>query len=299
MTQIWRRMTACILAAVVLSGCIPQQAGRVTSSPAAFDDGLRALEKKDFALASYHFAELAKEGNPASMNNLAVALIMAGRQDDAIYWLNKAARFGDLNAPQTLERLGEPVPPADLIGRHPTQFQQEQAAKFFTAVAIGVLVGASIHYAAKGYAQTPSYTNYNLGETSSQIQEVDQPSSLGNPNAKAFVGCVGYSGPGGPCYTGPGGGLYTGPGGGAYTGPGGGAYTGPGGGAYTGPGGGAYTGPDGGLYTGPGGGAYTGPGGGAYTGPGGGAYSGPGGPCYSGPGSPPRDQWNRPSPHCK
>jgi len=44
---------------------------------------------------------------------------------------------------------------------------------------------------------------------------------------------------------------------------------------------------------------YSGPGGPCYTGPGGGAYSGPGGPCYSGPGSPPRDQWNRPSPHCQ
>jgi len=118
-------------------------------------------------------------------------------------------------------------------------------------------------------------------------------------SAGAFAGCIGYSGPGGPCYTGPGGGLYTGPGGGAYTGPGGGAYTGPGGGAYTGPGGGAYTGPGGGAYTGPGGGAYTGPGGGAYTGPGGGAYTGPGGGCYTGPGGVATDKWNRPSPYCK
>ena len=72
-------------------------------------------------------------------------------------------------------------------------------------------------------------------------------------------GCIGYSGPGGPCYTGPGGGLYTGPGGGAYTGPGGGAYTGPGGGAYAGPGGG----------------------------------------CYTGPGGNNSDRWNRPNPNCK
>lgn len=118
-------------------------------------------------------------------------------------------------------------------------------------------------------------------------------------SAGAFAGCIGYSGPGGPCYTGPGGGLYTGPGGGAYTGPGGGASTAPGGGAYTGPGGGASTAPGGGLYTGPGGGAYTGPGGGAYTGPGGGASTAPGGGCYTGPSGVATDKWNRPSPYCK
>lgn len=93
-------------------------------------------------------------------------------------------------------------------------------------------------------------------------------------SAGAFAGCIGYSGPGGPCYTGPGGGLYTGPGGGASTAPGG------------------------GLYTGPGGGAYTGPGGGAYTGPGGGASTASGGGCYTGPSGVATDKWNRPSPYC-
>src|SRR5207247_9876482 len=74
----------------------------------------------------------------------------------------------------------------------------------------------------------------------------------------ATAGCVGYSGPGGPCSTGPGGGLSTGPGGGLSTGPGGGLSTGPGGGLSTGPGGGLSTGPGGGLSTGPGGGLSTG-----------------------------------------
>ena len=50
-----------------------------------------------------------------------------------------------------------------------------------------------------------------------------------------YAGCVGYSGPGGPCSTGPGGGLSTGPGGGLSTGPGGGMSTGPGGGCSNGP----------------------------------------------------------------
>lgn len=48
-------------------------------------------------------------------------------------------------------------------------------------------------------------------------------------SANAFAGCVGSTGPGGPCSTGPGGGLSTGPGGGLSTGPGGGCSIGPGG----------------------------------------------------------------------
>ena len=47
-------------------------------------------------------------------------------------------------------------------------------------------------------------------------------------SSSVFAGCIGYTGPGGPCSTGPGGGLSTGPGGGLSTGPGGGLSTGPG-----------------------------------------------------------------------
>jgi len=120
--------------------------------PPSFIDGLAAIDRKDFAAASYHFAELAKEGDPGSMNNLGVSLLMVDRKDEAIYWFKKASRYGDSNAKLTLRALGEAIPPSDLIGQHPTQLQQEAANKFIVATLLGVAAGVTTYYASQGAA---------------------------------------------------------------------------------------------------------------------------------------------------
>ena len=148
----FKKDIAAVLSAVFLMGCVTG-APRVTNSPPAFDEGLKALERKDFALASYHFAELAKDGNPASMNNLGVALLMVNRKDEAAYWFNTAARYGDIYARDTLGKMGRSVPPADLVGRHPSQLQREATEHFISAVAIGALIGVSLYYSGKAERQ--------------------------------------------------------------------------------------------------------------------------------------------------
>lgn len=112
----------------------------------SFIKGLDAIERKDFAEASYQFAELAKEGNPSAMNNLGVSLLMVDRKDEALYWFKKASRYGDPNAKLTLKAMGENIPPSDLVGQHPTHLQQEAANKIILATLLGITVGVSAYY---------------------------------------------------------------------------------------------------------------------------------------------------------
>ena len=127
--------------------------------PPSFIEGLAAIDRKDFAAASYHFAELAKEGDPGSMNNLGVSLLMVDRKDEAIYWFKKASRYGDSNAKLTLKAMGEAIPPSDLVGQHPTQLQQEAANKIIVATLLGVAAGVTTYYASQG---TLNRHNYHL-----------------------------------------------------------------------------------------------------------------------------------------
>lgn len=265
-----QRYIATALILTMTSGCVGGAPKYTTESP-DFQAGMVAINNKDFKLASYHFAEIAKYGNPSAMNNLGVALFMVGREDEAIFWFSKASRYGDVNARDTLAKMGYAVPAPDLVGKHPTQLQREATEQFVQTVVFGLMIGVSIYYVSKANAYaTPVDNGY-------------KPSNAGNVG-NCMDHCRGYAGPGGPCYAGPGGPAYAGPGGGAYDGPGGACYAGPGGGAYAGPGGPAYTGPGGGAYDGPGGAAYAGVGGACYSGPGGPCYAGPGGGAYAGPG---------------
>jgi hypothetical protein len=147
-----------------LAGCVAG-APKYTSAPPHFEGGLTALGQKDFALASYHFAELAKEGNPAAMNNLGVALLMVDRRDEAVYWFNLAARYGNVHARDTLARLGESVPSADLVGRHPTQLQREATDKFVAALIVGGLFGVTLYYANKTERLSPNFDPSLLRDT--------------------------------------------------------------------------------------------------------------------------------------
>lgn len=155
------RIVAAILLVAHLAGCATG-APKYTSARPAFSDGLAAINREDFSLASYHFSELAKEGDPAAMNNLGVSLLMVNRKDEALYWFNKASRFGDSNARETLAKMGEHVPPLDMVGKHPTQLQKEATEKFVAAAALGILVGVSAYYSAKSSRSAGAYSDSSL-----------------------------------------------------------------------------------------------------------------------------------------
>jgi hypothetical protein len=148
---------------------------RLGESP-SFTKGLAAIDRKDFATASFHFAELAKEGNPESMNNLGVSLLMVDRKEEAIYWFKKASRYGEPNAKSTLKAMSEDVPPSDLVGQHPTQLQREVAEKIIVTTLIGIAVGVAAYHVSQGvptrsypYASNKNGINQNVGITPASV----------------------------------------------------------------------------------------------------------------------------------
>jgi len=133
--------------------------------PPSFSKGLIAMERKDFSEASFHFAELAKEGNPASMNNLGVSLLMANRNEEAIYWFKKASRYGEPNAKMTLKAMGEDVPFSDLVGQHPTQLQRKVAEDIILITLSGIAVGVTAYYLSQGLSISPPRSTYYSKKT--------------------------------------------------------------------------------------------------------------------------------------
>lgn len=150
-----------LVTAMILSGCSATST-RVANDPPSFNKGLDALQAKDFKQASFYFAELAKDGDPAAMNNLGVALMMVDRKEEAVFWFKKATRYGDKNAPKALAEIGEHVPPADLVGRHPSVIADQRNSQImqdiFVATLIGVALGVSLHYShTNGGTYVPNY----------------------------------------------------------------------------------------------------------------------------------------------
>ncbi len=165
MSLLKRKVLSTILVGALIVGCAPAPLRNTGVTP-SFSEGLSAIEKKDFANASYHFSELAKEGDPGAMNNLGVALLMADRKDDAIYWFSKAAHYGNPEARETLAKMHEQVPPADMIGRHPSQVHQEEVGLFVVSILAAALIGVSLRYAGNTYSPKSQYsTPQNLGNT--------------------------------------------------------------------------------------------------------------------------------------
>lgn len=126
-----------------INGCVTNN---IVSDENLFIKGQIAIERGDFITASGIFSGLAKNGYPAAMNNLGVSLLMVDRKDEALYWFSMASRYGDNNAKATLEKMGQPVPPSDLMGRHPTQLQQEQARQFIVTTLSGLAIGVTAYY---------------------------------------------------------------------------------------------------------------------------------------------------------
>lgn len=150
-----KRAVSVLVAAAILAGCV-SNSSRSYGTPPSFDEGLAAIKRKDFPAASFHFAELAKDGDPSSMNNLGVSLLMVNRRDEAVYWFKKAARYGNPNASDNLRKMGESTPAADLVGQHPSQVNQKATEEFVSVVVLGILVGVSSYYAGRGAASHAS-----------------------------------------------------------------------------------------------------------------------------------------------
>jgi hypothetical protein len=116
------------------------------------------------------------------MNNLGVALLMVNRRDEAVYWFKNAVRYGDRNASATLVKLKEQVPPADLVGKHPSQQTREAAQQALAIVAVGVLIGVTAYYTGKnggsGYANSAYQSNtggQGAGLASQTTSKINQP----------------------------------------------------------------------------------------------------------------------------
>jgi hypothetical protein len=153
-----------LIASLLLSGC-SATSQRASTDPPSFDKGLDALHAHNFEQASFYFSELAKDGDPAAMNNLGVALMMVDRKEEAIFWFRKATQYGDKNAPKALAEMGEEIPQADLVQQHPNDLKEKQSAALGALVGdiivgalIGVALGVSLKYGSNsnGY-YTPVY----------------------------------------------------------------------------------------------------------------------------------------------
>jgi len=186
-----KALKSIVLALVIsiLVGCGSNNIRSGANFP-SFIEGLVAIERKDFAAASYHFAELAKEGDPGSMNNLGVSLLMVNRKDEALYWFKKASRYGDPNAKLTLKAMDETVPPSDLVGQHPTQLQRETANKIIVATFLGIAVGVTTYYASQGTLNQYNYhLNNGFGSRSTSSGSKVSGETLISP-ARSWVGGV-------------------------------------------------------------------------------------------------------------
>lgn len=159
-----------------MTACVSNQ---FRSDQASFVEGLTAIESGDFSTASRVFSELAKNGDPGAMNNLGVSLLMVDRKDEALYWFKKASRYGNANAKTTLSRMGEPVPPSDLIGQHPTQLQQEAVRQLIVTTVLGLAVGVTAYYAGK--AVTNHYDSHSYDD--SALSRIGQNESIRTPSS--------------------------------------------------------------------------------------------------------------------
>lgn len=173
-----------------VTGCASNQ---FRDDQASYIEGLAAIERGDFTTASGIFSELAKNGEPGAMNNLGVSLLMVDRKDEALYWFNKASRYGDINAKTTLSRMGKSVPPSDLVGQHPTQLQQETARQLIITTILGLAIGVTTYYAGK--AATNHYYSHSyddsilstIGQNESiKMQSSSHSSLLNNYNSSNF-----------------------------------------------------------------------------------------------------------------
>lgn len=83
------------------------------------EDGIENLNNKDYKLAYDNFMGCFKESeDPGCLHNAGISVALMGDKKAAIGLFTLAARYGEPNAIDQLEKMNEPVPEADLLGRN-------------------------------------------------------------------------------------------------------------------------------------------------------------------------------------
>lgn len=161
-----------LVISLLLNGCTASMIRALNDQP-SFDKGMKSLNERDFEKSSFYFAELAKDGIPAAMNNLGLSLMMVNRKDEAIYWFKQAVIYGDDTAKGNLIGLGEEVPNYSLAGLHQSDINrienQEFISNLFIAALVGISLGVSMRYQAQ-QTSMPSQYRYNSLNNASNVK---------------------------------------------------------------------------------------------------------------------------------
>lgn len=120
------RSATVVLVAAIFSGLM-------TGCASVNDQGLKALQRGDFATAERLFTSAFQQGEPVGANNLGVVYERTGKAERAREAYRLAARYGVPIAQQNLMRLGEAVPAADLAVR-----RQEESFGLAEALLLGL-----------------------------------------------------------------------------------------------------------------------------------------------------------------
>lgn len=96
------------------------------------------------AEASHWYLRSAQQGFVPAMVRLANIQTTDGYKEAALSWYLLAARWGDTDAVSALSRLGERIPPADLLAQKQHQDTASQANAAEAAVYLGASIGCAL-----------------------------------------------------------------------------------------------------------------------------------------------------------
>lgn len=100
-------MRVFLIAVLLIAGC---------GGHLYLEDGIEDLKKKDYQSAYDNFMACFKESeDPGCLHNAGISVALMGDKKAAIELFTLAARYSDPNAIEQLEKMGEPVPAADLM----------------------------------------------------------------------------------------------------------------------------------------------------------------------------------------
>jgi hypothetical protein len=129
-----------MICALLIVGC-------ASTAQKEINAGNREMAAGNQVAAIKHYYKCAEELVPACMTKVGKIQYDHGNQDLAIKWFNFGARFGDQHAVANLQKLGQTVPPADMI-------KQEYRNTEDGVTALGLLAAM-----AQGYAGNNGNTN--------------------------------------------------------------------------------------------------------------------------------------------
>ena len=142
----------------------------VAGCASTYNDGTRAAEAGNYALAEQLYVRAIQEGDSpgSSWNNLGVVYMRTNRPEFAVRSYVMAARYGNENARLNLTKLNKPVPAPDLASS----------------------TGGSAGGSAALQILNAGVQGYNEGRTSAAGRATAQPSEVKCETSVAFGGSV-------------------------------------------------------------------------------------------------------------